>query len=140
MQLIAGTLPVWTFTLWTSWLPCQEVCSLSLWCRTEGKIQVESNSHECGLIVNELVCNSLKYAFSGKIGELCIYLKADNDNNLTLTVSDNGIGLPEDFDLETTESLGLQLVTALTSQLEGTLDINRNIGTEFNITFPNKTL
>lgn len=94
----------------------------------------------CGLIVNELVCNSLKYAFSGKTGEVCIYLHADNVNNLTLTVSDNGIGLPQDFDLENTESLGLQLVTALTSQLEGTIDINVNIGTEFNIVFPNKIL
>lgn len=95
----------------------------------------------CGLIINELVANSLKYAFpSGKSGEIRIALHSDNNNQLLLSVSDNGIGLPSDFDIQNTETLGLQLVTALTGQLSGSIELNRNLGTEFKITFPEKEL
>ena len=73
----------------------------------------------CGLIVNELVSNSLKYAFpGGRRGEICIGLRSSNENRLILTVSDNGIGLPPDIDQRKSESLGLQLVSMLTQQLE----------------------
>jgi PAS domain S-box-containing protein len=106
----------------------------------------------CGLIINELVSNSLKYAFSpGKKGEICIGLHVaatpavpsgehcgdfvDNNNRLILSISDDGIGFPEDLDFKNTESLGLQIVTALTNQLEGTIELNRNNGTEFEIKF-----
>ena len=91
----------------------------------------------CGLIVNELVLNSLKYAFpSDRKGEVYIKLYKDDNNQLLLVVNDNGIGLPPNFDLQNTESLGLQIVVALLNQLLGTIVINRNIGTEFKITFP----
>jgi len=88
----------------------------------------------CGLIVNELVSNSLKYAFPpGVEGEICISLHPENDGRLVLMVSDNGAGLPPDFDLHKTDSLGLQLVNTLTDQLEGTIALDRSGGTAFKI-------
>ena len=89
-----------------------------------------------GLIVNELFTNAIKYAFSGgRKGEIRVSLKKDNSQNV-LTVADNGIGLPEDFDLPRAQSLGLQMVTALVQQLDGTLEIKRDMGTVWSITFP----
>jgi len=93
----------------------------------------------CGLIITELVSNSLKYAFSpGKLGEICIELYPDNDNQLTFSVSDNGIGFPQDLNFHDTETLGLQIVTALTGQLSGTIELENKFGTKFKITFPNE--
>ncbi len=96
----------------------------------------------CGLIINELVSNSLKYAFpeEGK-GELLISLKqnkADNENDTMyeLSVGDNGIGIPEDFDISKADTLGLQLVVNLTEhQLQGKLEVDRANGTCFHIHF-----
>ena len=89
----------------------------------------------CGLIINELVSNSLKYAFpAGRRGEIRIGLHSDQ-NCLILTVSDNGIGLPPDVEQRKSESLGLQLVTMLTQQLEGTAEFDLSDGTAFKITF-----
>jgi two-component sensor histidine kinase len=89
-----------------------------------------------GLIINELVSNSLKYAFpKGREGEIRIDLRSDNDNRYTVIVSDNGVGLPEDLDFRNTKSLGLQLVTSLTDQLEGTIELDTCGGTEFKIMF-----
>lgn len=90
----------------------------------------------CGLIINEIVSNSLKYAFvPGKTGEIFISLNINNDNYLQLIISDNGIGIPANLDINNTDSLGLQLVTALTTQLGGTIEVNRYIGTQFIINF-----
>ncbi|MBD0347495.1 MAG: PAS domain-containing protein, partial [Coleofasciculus sp. Co-bin14] len=90
----------------------------------------------CGLIINELVSNSLKYAFPKKHnGEIWVEFHANSDNTLTLIVRDNGIGIPEEFDIETTMSLGLTLVQGLVEQLEGTLELDCSRGTEFKITF-----
>jgi PAS domain S-box-containing protein len=88
----------------------------------------------CGLIVNELVTNSLKYAFPpGVAGEICVALRPESDGKLALMVSDNGTGLPPDFNFRTTESLGLQLVGTLADQLEGTITLDHNGGTTFKI-------
>ncbi|MFB2876273.1 PAS domain S-box protein [Floridanema aerugineum] len=90
----------------------------------------------CGLIINELLSNSLKYAFpDGKSGEINIEFKLLGQEKLYLKVSDNGIGLPADFQLEETESLGLQLVYNLTEQLGGNLTIDSSNGTSFKIIF-----
>ncbi|MCZ6490233.1 MAG: ATP-binding protein, partial [Acidobacteria bacterium] len=90
----------------------------------------------CGLIVSELVSNSLKYAFpAGKHGEICIDFRRDDGNKCILVVKDNGIGLPKEFDLRKLESLGLQLVCTLTDQLDGSLELDCTEGTEFRITF-----
>jgi PAS domain S-box-containing protein len=89
----------------------------------------------CGLIVHELVSNSLKHAFPDEAGgEIGIELHTD-DKQLMLRVFDNGAGLPEDLDFRNTDSMGLQLVRTLTRQLEGTIKLVRSGGTEFTITF-----
>jgi PAS domain S-box-containing protein len=91
----------------------------------------------CGLIINELVTNSLKYAFpDGRIGEVRVSLKRENDDGLyRLVVADNGVGLPESIEPRKTTSLGLQLVTTLVDQLNGTIEVKRENGTEFIIRF-----
>jgi len=91
----------------------------------------------CGLIVNELVSNSLKHAFTheGMRGEIRIDFHSDTDNQLTLTISDNGVGFPEDLDFRNMKSLGLRLVIMLTEQLDGIIDFDGSDGTKFEITF-----
>ncbi len=91
----------------------------------------------CGLIINELVTNSLKYAFpDGRGGEIKIALHRTGGAEIELIVDDNGIGFPADKDFLKTESLGLQLVTLLVNtQLEGEINLDRSKGTEFKIKF-----
>ncbi|MBD3883881.1 PAS domain S-box protein [Phormidium tenue FACHB-886] len=90
----------------------------------------------CGLIINELVTNSLKHAFpTAQTGEIFIQFYADADHRLTLIIGDNGIGLPQGLNLKTIRSLGLQLVFNLTKQLKGTIDISHQQGVLFKITF-----
>jgi len=89
----------------------------------------------CGLIINELVSNSLKHAFPGKRkGEVCVSLKT-YDDDYELIVSDNGIGLPDDIDYKNTDGLGLQLVNNLVNQMDGVIDLDRSQGTKFTISF-----
>jgi two-component sensor histidine kinase len=101
-----------------------------------------------GIIINELVTNSFKHAFSDKKeGEIKIELHREENedcikcihedcsNTFTLTVSDNGIGVPEDLNIEELDSLGMQLVTSLVDQLDGKLELKRDNGTEFTIRF-----
>jgi two-component sensor histidine kinase len=90
----------------------------------------------CGLIINELVSNSLKHAFpKGRRGEVRVELFSDDNDGFTLVVSDNGIGFPRDLDFRNTKSLGLQLVMDLVEQLDGNIELDRNHGTTFKITF-----
>ncbi|HIH95608.1 TPA: PAS domain S-box protein [Methanosarcina acetivorans] len=93
-----------------------------------------------GIIVNELVSNSLKHAFieEGKVRiNLCREERNydTNESLFSLTISDNGKGMPEDLELESAESLGLQLVNILVDQLDGELELKRAQGTEFTIRF-----
>ncbi|HEY9597992.1 MAG TPA: histidine kinase dimerization/phosphoacceptor domain -containing protein [Cyanophyceae cyanobacterium] len=93
----------------------------------------------CGLIINELVSNSLKYAFPDpKKGEVEVKVQDNNDGTMTLIVQDNGIGIPEEFNIATTQSLGLTLVQGLVEQLEGSLELDRSRGTSFRITIPHR--
>jgi len=90
----------------------------------------------CGLIVNELVSNSLKHAFpEGRGGEIHISLHSDDTDTITLVVGDNGVGPPEGLDVRKAESLGLQLVVSLVNQLGGSIDIDTRGGTQFTIHF-----
>jgi len=91
----------------------------------------------CGLIINELVTNSLKYAFpEGRTGEIIIAFRKIEENMFELAIGDNGIGLPPDLDFRKTNSLGLHLVTILAeNQLHGEIILNRNAGMEFQIKF-----
>src|SRR5659263_119184 len=91
----------------------------------------------CGLIINELVTNSIKYAFpDNRKGEIEIAFRQTDENNFELVVSDNGVGIPEDLDIRKTQSLGLRLITMLVDdQLEGEINLVRGKGTEFQIKF-----
>ncbi len=103
-----------------------------------------------GIIVNELVSNSLKYAFPNReTGEIQIKLFSKDARNeldikgkvfekgkkYTLIVSDNGVGIPENIDLEDSDTLGLQLVNILVDQLDGEIELKKDKGTEFIISF-----
>jgi PAS domain S-box-containing protein len=91
----------------------------------------------CGLILNELVSNSLKYAFpNGRKGEIVVSLRLTDDDQRELTVEDNGIGLPEGFSLDSTHTLGLRIVNILVKQMEGELRFSSVNGSRFTFTFP----
>ena len=91
----------------------------------------------CGLLVNELISNSLKHGFPhGGTGEVRVGLqRVDGGPQLRLRVSDTGVGLPSDFASRRSQSLGLQLVSDLTRQMEGTLELGSGPGSSFTITF-----
>lgn len=89
----------------------------------------------CGLIINELISNCLKYAFVGREeGLIEIGLKQDN-KLITLTIGDDGVGIPDDVNFENTDTLGLQLVSTLVEQIEGKVELNKERGTKFSIIF-----
>jgi len=88
-----------------------------------------------GLIINELITNSIKHAFVGIAKpQLKIALKDNTNNSYTLIVEDNGIGLPEDLNHDNNGSFGMQLVNLLTQQLSGKLEVSNHHGTCFKIT------
>jgi two-component sensor histidine kinase len=92
----------------------------------------------CGLILNELITNALKHAFVGrKTGVVRVVLRSLPEHRISLSVSDDGVGLPEELgsQLEHATTMGLQLVRTLALQLDATLEIARGGGTSFTITF-----
>ncbi|MBC8384333.1 MAG: PAS domain S-box protein [Candidatus Cloacimonetes bacterium] len=101
-----------------------------------GDIFVDLNlAIPCGLIINELVSNALKYAFpENRKGEVLISTKFIGDN-YTFIISDNGIGLPEETDLKNHDKFGLHLVDILIRQIKGKVEIDRQNGTKFTICF-----
>jgi two-component sensor histidine kinase len=111
--------------------------------KISSKIDVENvslginSAIPCGLIINELISNSFKFAFpNGRSGEVRISLRSAGNEYFELIVADDGIGLPEDMDVKTTESMGMRMVTILVeNQLHGEILLNRNKGTEFKIKF-----
>jgi Signal transduction histidine kinase len=89
----------------------------------------------CGLIMNELVTNSLKYAFpDDRTGTITIEFQSEG-NYFVLKVSDDGVGVPSDIKLENRDTLGFQLVTSLVKQLDGTVQLDGVNGTSFTIKF-----
>ena len=102
-------------------------------------IQVDINTAiPFGLIVNELISNSLKYAFpAGRTGVVAVSMKKDG-RNLAVTFSDDGIGIPADLDWQNTQSLGLRLVNTLVDQLNGTIELDRSSGTRFTMALQEK--
>ena len=91
-----------------------------------------------GLILNELLNNSMKYAFpDNRIGTVQVNF-SKKDDLFNLTVQDNGIGFPEDIDIKNTDSLGFQLITSLTGQIDGKIDLDKTNGTCFIISFKEK--
>lgn len=88
----------------------------------------------CGLILNELISNSLKYAFLDRdAGELRVELLNEPPGGWTLRVADNGVGFPEEVDFKNSPSLGLQLVNTLVQQLDGVIELRCDGGTQFEI-------
>lgn len=88
------------------------------------------------LIVNELLTNAIKYAYPEEAtGQIDVWLKNDSGNDYQLIVSDDGVGLPEGFNITNTNTLGLQLVNMLSKQLKSELKYRRNSGAEFSIKF-----
>jgi len=103
-----------------------------------------STAIPCGLIISELVSNSLKHAFprserrhkeNNSKGEIYVRLSSDRNNNFTLIVRDDGVGFPKDLDFRNTKSLGLQIVNTLVKQLEGEIELKKEKGTFFKIEF-----
>jgi len=105
----------------------------------ESPVTVSTNAAiPCGLILNELLSNAVKYAFPGdRTGEINIALYATDEGEIELTVSDNGVGIPEDFDFRKADSLGLELVTMFAEhQLGGTVEFKKRApGTEVFVRF-----
>lgn len=104
---------------------------------TSDDIQISlAHAVPCGLIMNELLTNALKYAFLGKEeGMIDIVFKKLENGNLFFCVKDNGNGLPKNFSLADSKGLGLTLVKKLSHQLKGKLDIKTGLGTEISIEF-----
>ena len=93
-----------------------------------------------GLITNELVTNSLKYAFAGRnVGEIGVRLTRSEAGDYLLMVSDNGVGLPEKFNFDKATSLGLRLVRILTKQMRARLEISNGMGTQFRVYFKSQS-
>jgi len=90
----------------------------------------------CGLIVNELISNALKHGFpDNQGGELSIDLRREAGDGYRLRVRDDGVGFPEALDFRRTETLGMQIVNTLVSQIDATIELARDKGTEFTIHF-----
>ncbi len=88
------------------------------------------------LIINEIVSNSLKHAFpDGRKGELYVKMRCDEKGKCRICVGDNGIGLPDNFDLGNTETLGMRLISDLVNQISGKIKIDKKNGVMFEITF-----
>ncbi|WP_445475016.1 PAS domain S-box protein [Methanococcoides methylutens] len=91
-----------------------------------------------GIIINELITNSLKHAFKERSGKIYIDLHYGDENKFILIVTDNGIGFPEDIDYKKSTSLGLQLLNTLVDQIGGAITMDRTAGTAFTIVFDEK--
>ena len=110
--------------------------------KVELKIEVDEVELEldqavpCGLILNELMTNALKYAFpEGRSGTLRVELRVEAGQAVSLGVADDGVGMPPEFDLASAKTLGLQLVKSLVAQLDGRLDVDHTCGTAFKVSF-----
>lgn len=90
----------------------------------------------CGLIINELISNSFKYAFVNQTkGIISIHFKNISDDNYVLIVSDNGVGIPPEVNIKKTKSLGMKILHKLVQQIEGELQYDFSEGTKFSIKF-----
>jgi len=91
----------------------------------------------CALVINEILSNTYKHAFRGRKHGMVTITATQDNGHIRIIVRDNGIGIPEAFDINRTNSLGLKLIrTLVQQQLKGSLTINRNKGTEVIVEFP----
>ncbi|MCK4832052.1 MAG: PAS domain S-box protein, partial [Anaerolineales bacterium] len=122
--------------LWMAW----RVHGISLQVEAAGIVLDIDRAIPCALLMNELVTNSLRHAFPSGLeadqeNEIRISMRLD-EGKMVLTVSDNGVGLPADWDLADVNTLGLGLVENLIGQIDGVLELDKSRGTTFRITFP----
>ena len=89
----------------------------------------------CGIIINELITNAAKHAFTDDTPKKIVISLKRKDGTIHLSVSDNGVGLPDDFFMQETSSLGMSLVNILIKQLEGSLSVTSDGGTRFHLEF-----
>ncbi|MGB9979767.1 sensor histidine kinase [Methanobacterium sp.] len=122
-----------TFHLFRSYSIDQSRVELSI--NFEGILFDIDTSIPCGLIINELISNSLKYAFpNGRKGKISIDLQLKGEKDI-LIIRDNGVGFPEGMDFQNTETLGLRLVNILVNQINGVITCDKIEGTSFRIEF-----
>ena len=108
---------------------------ISLECKIEEVFLTLNVSIPCGLIINELISNALKYACEGREkGKIDLSINKKG-NNVCLIVEDDGVGIPQSLNIEQTDSLGLQLVTTLVEQIEGKMQLDCSKGSKFTILF-----
>lgn len=97
-----------------------------------------------GLIINEIVTNTYKYAFKdihNEINKISVEIeKQTDDSSYKLIIEDNGAGIPKDFNIDTSKSIGLKLVKRLIKQLQGSFVLIRNTGTRFELTFKDSSI
>ncbi|EKD69418.1 MAG: signal transduction histidine kinase, partial [uncultured bacterium] len=90
---------------------------------------------DLGIFINEILTNSMKYAFTGRISGIINVSALVKDNRLTISVADNGIGIPESVNIENSSSFGLQLLNMMAMSLNGGMKIERDNGTKFILEF-----
>lgn len=88
-----------------------------------------------GLIICEIFSNAIEHAFPNRVGDIILQILIENERKIKLIFKDNGVGLPNEFDIKNSKTLGLQLIRLLTEQLEGEIEIFSNQGTTFKLTF-----
>ncbi|TWR26316.1 hypothetical protein FPZ43_14215 [Mucilaginibacter pallidiroseus] len=114
----------------------QKTNNVAIVCDIEDIALDVSQAIPVGIILNEIVTNALKYAFpNDQIGTIKILVK-ETESFIELQISDNGVGLPEDFNLASTKTLGITLLKGLTAQLKGTFDVENKNGLTITLTFP----
>jgi PAS domain S-box-containing protein len=90
----------------------------------------------CGLIINELISNALKHAFpNNRMGIIRVSIYSENDNTFTLIIEDDGVGFPMNWDFQTAQSLGIQIVNVLVKQIKGQIELDRSKGSKFRVNF-----
>jgi PAS domain S-box-containing protein len=106
--------------------------------QTDGVYVDINKAIPCGLVLNELISNVLKHAFPGdRQGELQIIIREEKNTEMEIVVRDNGMGLPDDVDINQPRTMGLNLVNGLVKkQLKGQMEVRRDNGTEIRIKFP----
>jgi len=98
-----------------------------------------SKAISCALVINELVTNAIKYGFPKDLnreGEVKIELIPTDEGTVTLIVADNGVGLPDNFDISSSKTLGMQIIKALVKKLHGSIAVDRSEGAKFSVEFP----
>jgi two-component sensor histidine kinase len=119
----------------------QSVAQCDIRIDTQDGIEISTDrAISTALIVNELITNAAKYAYQGRSGgKIWVTVARANDDDFSVSVRDEGVGLPEDFDIRETKGLGIRIINSFSKQLNGTLALcAHNPGTEFIVTIPRR--